>query len=139
MSEEVLEQIIISKSEPHKDESNFKENNNIKWLICKLCIEFEKYDELKSECDEVEENLEEFDDDLELDREERNKKKELKILKKKLLCSISKLESMLIYKWNALKNKISDDEYMKKISGGDSYFMSCVFRVRKEIQSLIDE
>ncbi len=130
----------MSESGLCEDASNSEENNlTIKWLICELCIDFEKYDSLKSDCDEVEDELEEFDDDnSELDREDRDKKKELKTKKKKYLCLIEKLESAITNSWNALKNKVNDDEYMKKISDGDSCFMLCVFRVRKEIHDMID-
>jgi len=113
---------------------------NIKWKVSELCMEFEKYDNLKDKCDGVEEDLDEMeDDDTELDREERLTKKILKLKKKNYLRLIEEHEESLTYKWNALEKYINDDECMKGISRGDSYFMTSVFRVRKEFSDMVNQ
>lgn len=137
MDEKDLNALILrEQNEPDQENQSV----DIKWQVSKLCIEFEKYDNLKDKCEEVEDELEEFDeDDSELDREDRLNKKKLKMRKKYLLRLINEQEELLVNDWDSIKDDILNDEYMKTVSDGDTYFMTSLFRVRKEHHDMLSQ
>ncbi len=112
-------------------------NIELKWKVAELLIEFEKYDDLKTKLDDIDEDLYELDDDLELNSSERSNKQKIKNNKRKTLELIKNHEKMLVKNWNFIKEYINNDAYIKKSSGGDSYFITSALRVKKEVKDMM--
>jgi len=104
-------------------------SNDIKWKVAELTIECEDYDDLKDEYGELEEEIE----DAETRRERKSKMNELEKLKKKMVV----LEDGLLSRWDEVKCFIENNDDVKTISGGDSYFMISVIRIRKAVGQLL--
>ena len=110
---------------------------DLKWKVAELLIEFEKYDDLKTKLDDIDEELYELEDDVELDSSERSNKKKIKNDKIKTLELIDNHEKMLVKDWNFIKEYINNDGYIKKSSEGDSYFITSALRVKKEVKDMM--
>ena len=101
------------------------------WLAAELIIEFEKYDDLKDKYDEVEDELD--DEDLR-PKEEKKLKLKLKVCQR----NVEVQENSINSKWKVLKDFVLDDKRAKHASNGDAYFMTNIFRLRKEVRAMLD-
>ena len=110
---------------------------DLKWKVAELLIEFEKYDDLKTKLDDIDEELYELEDDVELDSSDRSNKKKIKNDKRKTLELIENHEKMLVKNWILIKEYINNDEFVKKSSEGDSYFMTSAFRIKNEVEDMM--
>ena len=110
---------------------------DLKWKVAELLIEFEKYDDLKTKLDDIDEDLYELEDDVELDSSDRSNKKKIKNDKRKTLELIENHEKMLVKNWIFIKEYINNDEFVKKSSEGDSYFMTSACRIKNEVEDMM--
>lgn len=113
---------------------------DLKWLVSELLIELEKYDDLKEKYDEVKDELNE-DDDEEDDDEKLEPRERRKLQMKLKVCQrdTERKENFLQKKWKVIEVFVENDDHMKRSSSGDTYFMTSVFRLRKEIFDMMNQ
>lgn len=127
--EEEIDNFNGSSSNINTDTSD---SMNYAWLVSELIIEFETYDDLKDKYDEAEDELD--DEDIR-PKEEKKLKLKLKVCQRKVEVQEDSINS----KWKVLKDFVLDDKRAKCAGSGDAYFMTNIFRLRKEVRNMSDD